>query len=931
MSLRAAARLALWSAVYAFAVLTSANGQNAPPNLKEVQVANGSFSLGDPIPSWVETVEVPQAGEIKPIIVRLADTQWLVGDTPVIHLHRAIMVNDAASLTSAGQLSIPFNPQYQRLQLHAIHVLRADKSEDRTTSSTIRFLQRETGLEQGVYSGIVTVSILVNDLRIGDTIELAYSLYGQNPVFGGKFVGSVVWDQGYPTLLRRVSFTYPAARKINWRLIDDTRSKALAPEETIHDGMRSLRFEEKSIPEFTTDRFAPADYSAFRVLQFSEFSGWNDVVSWASDLFQVSDVTDDEFQKVVEKLRGLPGSEQRVAAALEFVQSEIRYFSVALGESSHRPAAANIVLQRRYGDCKDKSLLLITLLKALGVRSEPVLLDALRRKGPEKLLPSPLAFDHVVVRADVDGKAFYLDPTRLGQHGRLDRMGQTHEGAAVLVIAPGTSELATIASPNAFELARSERSEIATLPKLGPDGSLQTRQTWNGVSAEVMRVMREHLPAGQFDKLFGDSMQARYSGAKLVGEPQVDDDRVNNIVSTVATYDVPGLATESGGNWLIRYIPNNMQGALLPPPPSGRTAPLIVGAFPLEARYTFEVQFPEEVSAVADPRSAAVQGKQFTYTVTTSFRGNQFKTTIDLKTLADRVEADDLQKYGEDLRAANNLARGVVVVTKEMIKLPAASDKTSFAQHLRDVLQEGIDKYTKTIESGKLATNDLADAYCERSASYVSLDMMDNALRDANEALKLAPNSPQLLSCRAEAYFHSGEFEKSIADYSKAVALGATDANLFRGRGVSEFYAGRLDGAADDFAKASAAADKESATYIDLWLTWSLQRLGKPLPEALAKRATDTHGDWPRPALAMLAGNITPEDMLAALESKTGDARQMALAEANFYVGQHYLTLGDVAKARAFFEKTRQSGVIIYYEYTAAAFELERLQEARKN
>ena len=44
-----------------------------------------------------------------------------------------------------------------------------------------------------------------------------------------------------------------------------------------------------------------------------------------------------------------------------------------------------------------------------------------------------------------------------------------------------------------------------------------------------------------------------------------------------------------------------------------------------------------------------MQGKQFTYTVTTSFRGNQFKTTIDLKTLADRVEADDLQKYGEDL------------------------------------------------------------------------------------------------------------------------------------------------------------------------------------------------------------------------------------------------------------------------------------------
>ena len=744
MGLRTAARAALGSVLCVFVALASANGQNAPPNLKEVQVADGSFSLGDPIPPWVETVAIPEAGEIKPIIVRLADTQWLVGDTPVVHIHRAVMVNDAASLTSAGQLSIQFNPQYQRLQLHAIHVLRADKSEDRTTSSTIRFLQRETGLERGVYSGIVTVSILVNDLRVGDTIELAYSLSGQNPVFGGKFVSSVVWDQGYPTLLRHMVFTYPAARKINWRLIGDTRSKAVAPEESVHDGLRSLRFEEKSIPDTAIEQFAPADYSTFRVMQFSEFSGWNDVVSWANDLFQVNDVADDEFQKVVEKLRDLPGNEQRVAAALEFVQSEIRYFSVALGESSHRPTPPNIVLQRRYGDCKDKSLLLISLLKALGIQSEPVLLDALRRKAPAKLLPSPLAFDHAIVRVDVDGKVFYLDPTRLGQHGRLDRMGQSHEGAAVLVIASGTRELVTIASPNALELT-CERA-------VGDRHPAEARSRWivadaadleRDVSAEVMRITREHLPASQFDKLFAESMQSRYPGAKLVGELQVDDDRVNNIVSVAVTYDVPGLATENTGNWFVRYMPINIQGALLPPPPSGRTAPFIVGGFPLEAHYTFEVKFPEEVSAVADPRSASVEDKQFTYAVTASFRGNQFKTTIDLKTLADRVETADLQKYGEDLRAANNLARGVVLVTKDEIKSLAAPDKASFAQHLRDVLQEGIDKYTKTINSGKLAANDLADAYCERSANYVSLDMMENALRDANEALKLAPNNPR--------------------------------------------------------------------------------------------------------------------------------------------------------------------------------------------
>jgi lipoprotein NlpI len=211
------------------------------------------------------------------------------------------------------------------------------------------------------------------------------------------------------------------------------------------------------------------------------------------------------------------------------------------------------------------------------------------------------------------------------------------------------------------------------------------------------------------------------------------------------------------------------------------------------------------------------------------------------------------------------------------------------------------------------------------------LDKNDDALSDANEAVKLAPNDPKFFSCRAETYFQRGEFDKSIADHSKAIVLGAMSGEDFRGRAASEYFLGRLDDAAADFAKADAAADKEAVTYIDLWLTWTLQRLGKPLPDTLVKRAMESHGDWPRPALAMMAGNITPDEMLATIDSKTGDDRRMALAEGYFYVGEHYLTVGDTAKARAFFEKTRQLEVIIFYENKAAELELKRLVEANKN
>ena len=77
----------------------------------------------------------------------------------------------------------------------------------------------------------------------------------------------------------------------------------------------------------------------------------------------------------------------------------------------------------------------------------------------------------------------------------------------------------------------------------------------------------------------------------------------------------------------------------------------------------------------------------------------------------------------------------------------------------------------------------------------------------------------------------------------------------------------------------------------------------------------------------MLTGHLSAEEMLKLLERKSGDDRQMALAEAYFYLAQHYRVDGDKAKAREYLEKTRQLDVAIYTEHIAALFELNRLKD----
>lgn len=902
--------------------------QNADNQLKEVQLGSNAFTLGDPVPSWVDPAPMPAATTTQPIVVRLVDTQYLVGQVPVVYLRQATLINDAASLTAAGRLSISFAPEYQHVQLHAIRIHRAGDQLDRTTSSNIRFLQREQGLERGVYTGHVTASILVDDLRVGDTLDISYSLYGHNPVFGANYFGLSVWDQPLPTLRRHAVLNYPVDRQIAWRMVGDRTAPAIIPNDTVRDGMHRVEFDQQSLPAIVADAQASPDFFGSRFLQFSEFGSWRDVVQWADTLFESKAATGNDLQGVVKRIRALDTDSARITAALEFVQTEIRYFSVSLGESSHRPAVPDEVLRRRYGDCKDKSFLLVTLLRELGIQSRPVLLQIGRRAGLEKTLPSPQFFNHVIVQVGLGGKTYFLDPTRLGQHGLLDRMGQAHEGAQVLVVAPGTDGLSTI-STGGGETVGDEIVERATLSKLGDEGQLEVKRTLSGLLAESLRVVYERLSRDQILRGIGNAMEQRYPGAKLIGEPAIHDDPVQNVISIAASYKIPNLAAERDGNWVVLFKPDNMQNVVNAAPSATRATPLRVTRFPFHGKYSFEMTFPEEVSAMIDPHAQTIANKYFSVTVSDYFRGNIARKSIEMATLRPAVEAQDYPRFAEDLRSAIKAIGGAFAINKFAIKSNDASAKTELPQRIRELREEVIKKTTETITSGKLAGSDLADALCFRGVAYADLGRDDEALRDVDEAVHLAPNATGPLSCRADIYFRAGQFDKSIADFSKAITFGATQASAFLGRGVSRLYAGHLEEANADFAKAAQLADNETKLTCEIWLVSSSARLGKPIPDAIVQQAAaEAHGEWPRPAVAMLTGAISPEEMLKQLDSKKGDERQMALAEGYFYLGLHYLAIGDNKTAQANFEKTRALEVVNYTEHIAARFELQRLTNA---
>ena len=139
---------------------------------------------------------------------------------------------------------------------------------------------------------------------------------------------------------------------------------------------------------------------------------WKQVVEHVKTAFNKSDYESSGVRDLALKLTsGIDSIEGKIHALHSFASRSIRY--VSMSELGHRitPHTFSDVMKNLFGDCKDKSALLVGMLRVIGVDAFPVLV-ATERRNPAKLkVPSSTYFDHMVVCFDNNEKRFCLDPT----------------------------------------------------------------------------------------------------------------------------------------------------------------------------------------------------------------------------------------------------------------------------------------------------------------------------------------------------------------------------------------------------------------------------------------------------------------------------------------------------------------------------------------
>ena len=565
----------------------------------------------------------------------------------VTYRRMAIHALDANGVDGIANIEFGFDPSWQALEVHAIDLIRDGRVIDKLAGATLRVLQREAELERRIFDGRKTASVFLEDVRAGDTIDYAYSVHGRNPVFAGR-------DAGTFDLSHRV----PVAR-VHARLLSDdpealrfvARNTTLEPEVGRDGGLHAWRWRADAVAGVDADDGAPSWHDPFGSVQWGMYADWNAVARWAVPLYARPRHAGADIEREVARIAALePTPEGRLLATLRFVQGEIRYLGIAIGVGSHAPNPPALVLERRFGDCKDKTLLMLAMLDRLGVEAQPALVATDLGRGLRDRLPSPSRFDHVLVRARLGERDYWLDPTRSRQDAALDTLVQADFGLA-LVVADDSRALVPMAPAGRVPPLREIHATFDARAGFEQPVGYVVVTKLGGERAEGLRATIAADGIDALQKSYLNYYARYFPGISLVAPLAIKDDLPGNRLSVTERYSITDFSSLNDDGMTRSAIVETpeLDELLRTPGSTVRTTPLWQ-AHPVDVRMTTETllagawPFESEPSVVDDPA--------FSYERTITPRRDRLVIVDRYRSRTDEIPAGELPRFAASLARA---------------------------------------------------------------------------------------------------------------------------------------------------------------------------------------------------------------------------------------------------------------------------------------
>ena len=362
------------------------------------------------------------------------------------------------------------------------------------------------------YSDYKELTFSMPGVEVGCVIDYKYVI-GKRPAIKGEFNSYFFFQTYNPVLLSRYKIIAPEDMDIKYLLLNNFKERQRHPDIINREGKKIYLWEQRDLPQILgEDYMPPVEEIAFSVL-VTTMDSWENFFTWWWKEVKGKTESDDAIREKVADLTGnLSIPREKIEALFDYVKREVRYVSIDLGKSGYVPESAREVFENKYGDCKDQSTLLISMLRAAGIPAHYVLIPTHEVGNLIKDFPYPFQFDHCIVGAETEDGYQFLDPT--AENYRFDYLPDFDQNRDVIIFKGHEPIFGTTPLAKSEESLDFSRRQI----RIRPDRSMEVEISsyWKGSKEASFRSFFIHSGPTEIKETLEEVVNEISPGAKLL-------------------------------------------------------------------------------------------------------------------------------------------------------------------------------------------------------------------------------------------------------------------------------------------------------------------------------------------------------------------------------------------------------------------------------
>ncbi len=597
---------------------------------------------------WVKRAEIPTASAVdrqdSPLHFLLVSFQDRVTDTAIERYQRRVyQVNDASQIESNSHSLHELSPNSEYIEFNRCVIYRDGKTRDCLSLDRIRSMHRDMGLESQVISDNITVELLIDDLRVGDIVDIETTevqLAGEHALHGRFYLSNSWLSWGIHVLEQECRYVNDSQKTLSVQHLDTDKNInkvwSVEPGDSYTHTLSDMQ------PEQNVD-FLPHWYWT-ACLRVSTQQSWAEISAYLhaknKDHNVLNGVIDAELIEDIPNINWQDKSLETITAIVRFVQDDIRYRSESNGIYTHTPKSVAQTLRRRTGDCKDKSALLAVLLARVGVVANLTLVNTGIRDAIGELQPTPYAFNHMIVQFKYNNRIYTVDPTMKKQGGDINSHARLDYGLCLPLTETG-SELTQIeyeATPVLIKTCREFDLRFDTLDEC----TLTVRRTYYQELADSIRYSIASSEKSNTQEYFMD-LASEFAALKLepVTSFSVTEDHIEkNTLTTYEQYKLKGDVTQIK-NGVLQFSSSAHSEFLMPARDTHPTTTAPTGI----SEHTVKIHYSKPTDIVDDAFSE--NNEFFKYSDTTKMEGNTLVCVNTFTGLKSTLKANEVAKCRE--------------------------------------------------------------------------------------------------------------------------------------------------------------------------------------------------------------------------------------------------------------------------------------------